>query len=127
MQNTAKALLFGFLVWLIPFVSAFFFYSPSGEIAVSEDLFKSIMIVISTFGGIAFLYLYFKNVSKQYFRNGIAVGIIWFIVNILLDIVILIPMSGMTYSEYMNQIGIRYLSIPLMAGGIGYILEKKLA
>jgi hypothetical protein len=46
--------------------------------------------------------------------------------NLLLDMIVLLPLSRMTMQDYVNQIAIRYLAMPIMTVGFGYILEKKL-
>jgi hypothetical protein len=126
MSNLKKALIFGFLTWLLPFIFSFFLYSREGELLINMDVFKSMMVVVSMTIAIIFLVKYFKNVKGNYLRNGGYLGLIWFVINLLLDIVILLPLSGMPMQEYVNQIAIRYLAIPVVTIGFGYILEKKL-
>ncbi|WP_243668479.1 hypothetical protein [Methanoculleus chikugoensis] len=49
----------------------------------------------------------------------------WLLINWALDAVILLPLSGgMDAGTYMAQIGLRYLSIPIIAVGIGYAAEQ---
>jgi|GEM_PF-5288235 len=55
MNLTVKKMVFGFLVWLIPFLFAFLIW-PLHETML--PLFKSIMVVFST--ATVFLILYFK-------------------------------------------------------------------
>jgi len=120
-----KNILYGFLAWLIPFVASFFFYSKEGGLSIDIFLFKSIMIVIGSISAAFLLVSYFKKINTNYLREGITVGIVWFIINILLDLLILIPMSGMSIADYFTQIGVRYLVIPAMAITIGKALEDK--
>lgn len=119
-----KVGLFGFLTWLIPFVISFFFYSKDGQPVIDIFLFKSIMIVIASATGASFLVLYFKKIDKNYFHEGIIVGVVWLVINIILDLIILVPMSKMNIGTYFAQIGLRYLVIPIMSISIGYIAEK---
>ncbi len=120
-----RSVLYGFLVWLIPFVASFFFYSREGGLAIDVFLFKTIMIVIGSISAAFLLVSYFKKIDTSYFKEGISAGIIWFSVNILLDLLILIPMSGMSLGEYFTQIGLRYLAIPAMCIAVGTALGNR--
>ena len=53
------------------------------------------------------------------------VGLTWFGLNIVLDLLILIPMSGMTLPDYFAQIGLRYVAIPAMSTAVGAALANK--
>ncbi len=72
---------------------------------VDQFLFKSIMIIVGSIAAAILLASYFKKVNTAYLKEGIIVGLTWFGINILLDLLILIPMSGMSYSDYFIQIG----------------------
>ena len=125
MNKTVRNILYGFLAWLIPFVSAFFFYSKEGGLVIDVFLFKTIMIVIGAIVGAFLLVSYFKRIRNNYLMEGIIVGITWFIINIGLDILVLIPMSGMSLPNYFAEIGLRYLVIPVMSIMVGASLDNK--
>jgi len=125
MNKYLKNILYGFLAWLIPFVASFFFYTREGELTIDIFLFKSIMIVVGSFWAAFLLVSYFKKIDADYFREGISVGLTWFGINIPLDLLVLIPMSGMSIVDYFTQIGIRYLAIPAMSIAVGTALENK--
>lgn len=124
MTSLKKAFGFGVLTWLIPFVLAFAFYSPQGEIRIDLHLFKSIMIVIASLVGSRLLVRYFKTVQHNYVKEGIMIGMLWLVMNLILDFVILLPMSGMSISDYIAQIGLRYVMIPIFSVGFGKVLEN---
>jgi len=125
MNKQLKNVFFGFLTWLIPFLLSFIFYSKEGVLSIDIFLFKSIMIVISGLIGVSLLILYFKDITKDYLIEGITVGFSWLIINLILDLLILIPMSGMMYLDYFSQIGLRYLIIPTISIGMGLVLKIK--
>jgi len=125
MHKYLKIGLFGFLTWLIPFVVAFFFYSKDGQPLIDIFLFKSIMIVVSAIVGVSLLVLYFKKIKRNYVKEGVIVGLAWLAINLILDFVVLIPMSGMPLQTYFGQIGLRYLIIPVISTGMGYVAEHK--
>lgn len=115
----------GFLSWLIPFAISFLCYKPDGELVMEYSTFKSIMIVSGTISGSFLLYQYFKAVSTHFVFNGLLIGLSWFGINILLDIIILIPMMKVTFTDYFMSIGLGYISIPAISIGMGYLVDKK--
>ena len=125
MNKNIRNLLYGFLAWLIPFVVAFFFYSKEGGLVIDIFLFKSIMIVVGAISGAFLLISYFKNIHANYLYEGIIVGFTWLGINILLDLLVLIPMSEMTFPVYFAQIGLRYLVMPVMSIMVGASLANK--
>ena len=125
MNKHIRNILYGFLVWLIPFVASFFFYSKEGGLTIDIFLFKSIMIVVGSISAAILLVSYFKKIGTAYLKEGITVGLTWFGINILLDLLVLIPMSGMSVADYFTQIGIRYLVMPVMSIMVGASLANK--
>ncbi len=124
MNRYLKMALFGFLVWLIPFIASLFFYTADGKLIIDVFLFKSIMIVVGSISGAVLLIYYFKKVHTNYFKEGIIVGLLWFSINILLDLLVLVPMSGMSIADYFAQIGLRYIMIPVMCITVGTVLAN---
>jgi hypothetical protein len=122
MKKLLKIVFLGFLVWLICFIIGFIVW-PLHE--SNFMLFKSIMIVSSTIVGILLLAFYFKKISANYIKEGIVVGITWFVVNIVLDLIVLVGILKSPLVEYLISPGIGYLNIPVMSIGIGYILSRK--
>ena len=128
MGSTKKVLvilLYGFLLWLIPFIIAVFFYSRDGQLLIEIFLFKSIMIVSGSITGSIFLILYFKKIIEKYFREGLMIGLIWLALSWILDFIILIPMSKMDIATYFTQIGLRYLIIPIFSMTIGFLMDRQ--
>ncbi len=120
-----KSVSYGFLAWLIPFVASIFFYTREGGLRIDVFLFKTIMIVIGSITAAILLVSYFKKINTSYFKEGIIVGLTWLGVNILLDLLVLIPMSGMSVADYFTQIGLRYLVMPVMSIMVGAALENR--
>ncbi|HET9057231.1 MAG TPA: hypothetical protein VFN30_10330 [Chitinophagaceae bacterium] len=124
-MNSRKLLFFGFLSWLIPFVISFSFYKPGGELIISYDLFKSIMMVVASITGCYLLYLLLKKAKGSLISQSIITGLSWFLINILFDVLILIPIKKVTFTQYMMAIGLRYLIIPIKAITIGFSLNGR--
>lgn len=124
MIQNRKLFTFGLLSWMIPFFISIPFYSPEGTPLIDLALFKSIMIVTGSGVGSVLLILYFRNVPNNYFRAGLTAGIVWLLMNWILDLIILVPMSHLSIPEYAGQIGLRYLMILFMGVTTGYIVEE---
>ena len=124
-QMIIKNLWLGFLSWLIPFIISFLFYKPGGELLVPYATFKSIITVVGALSGCYLLYRYFKYVDNNFIRNGVIVGLTWFMINLILDAIILIPIMKTTFTNYFMTIGISYFSIPVISTTMGFLLDRK--
>ncbi len=126
MKIKPKIFFHGFLTWLIPFLVSFFFVGQGGELWIDETYFKSIMVVVGALVGVFFLVNYFHGVTTNHINEGLKVGLVWFAINIGLDLVlVLVGFFPYTITRYITDIGIRYLAIPIYAYGIGAVLEHK--
>lgn len=125
MKKNLRNLTYAFFAWLIPFVASFFFFTSDGELTIDVLFFKSIMVVIGSVSASLLLISYFKKIDSDFFKEGVVVGIVWFGLNILLDLLILLPMSGMPINDYFSQIGLQYLAIPAMSLAVGTALANK--
>ena len=121
----ARNLLLGFLSWLVPFAASFLFFKPGGELAVPYAMFKSTIMVIGVISGCYLLFRYFKLVDDDFVRNGIIVGVSWLTINIVLDVLVLIPIMKITLADYFVTIGLSYLAIPTISIAMGFLLERK--
>jgi uncharacterized membrane protein YpjA len=113
---------YGFIVWAVPYVSAI---PLLGLMQSDQIFFKTLMILIGGLVGAISAALYFLKVEKDYLTEGITLGVVWIVVNWLLDFVALLPLSKMPYLQYFKEIGLRYLVILAITVPPGYILSKK--
>jgi hypothetical protein len=125
MKNIVKLTLLGLLTWIVPFFASFFFFDKSGTLSIDIFLFKTIMILVGGITGSIAIIIYFKKLESGFLKLSILTGFVWFFMNVVLDLMVLIPMSKMTYPDYFKQIGLRYLMIPIMCILVGYLLEIK--
>ncbi|MBI5229279.1 hypothetical protein HY991_04150 [Candidatus Micrarchaeota archaeon] len=123
MKSLKKALLYGFFIWLIPFVVAFLIYPVRTS---NRLLFESIMPVVLTACVVAFADLYFAKVEKNFFKEGVLLGLLWFAMAVVIDLLMFRegPMK-MSFIDYMADIGLTYLIIPVVTMGFGHLNEKK--
>lgn len=127
MLAAMKIYWYGFILWLVPFASAFFMYDQNGQLVVDIFLFKTAILLVSTITGCLLASKYLLNSSSNYFKTSISMGIIWVITSWVLDFLILLPISDMDLADYFIQIGFRYLIIPMYCVSMGYMLSEKLA
>jgi uncharacterized membrane protein YpjA len=124
MTKYLKILLFGFLTWLIPFAISFVVF-PFKE--TNRGLFETTMAVSVTAVAVLFAILYLRRVPSGFVGEGILIGIIWFAVNIVIDLFLFLPPSPMqmAFGDYMTDIGFTYLIYPIVTIGFGYLLEQE--
>jgi hypothetical protein len=126
MNKYLKMVLFGLIVWLVPFIVSFAFVDRQGNFTIDETFFKSIMIVTGALVGVVLAVRYFRDVDTGYINEGILLGVIWLIVNLVVDLAMV---SGgffqMSVTQYFTDIGMRYLVMPIYAIGMGYALMQR--
>lgn len=117
------ALLYGFLVWLIPFVVSVLIFPLKTRLPA---LFESIMPVVLVACVVSFLVLYFRKAEAVSFSEAVLVGTLWFVISLAFDLLMFMwgPMK-MTLANYVMDIGLTYLIIPTIAIGSGYLAEQK--
>jgi len=117
MVSFRKALLFGLIVWAVPFGVAWTIY-PIHE--SWRALFESIMPVVIAATVVLLALFYFRKVTHGCFREGALLGAIWFAMSFVID---LFMFSGgpmrMSFREYVGDVGLTYLMIPLITTGLG--------
>jgi hypothetical protein len=118
-----RVTVFGLLSWAVPFVAAFPFFSGPGELRIPQPLFKSLMVVIAGGVAVVLLVLAFRDIRPT-LASGIAIGVYWLAINWILDLLILLPMSGMGVVAYFYDIGLRYLLIPIIAMAMGAVAQR---
>jgi len=123
MKSIKKALLYGLLVWLIPFIVAILLSSVRKH---NRPLFESIMPVVITISAVPFLILYFSKLQAHFLKEAVLLGIIWLAISLILDLLLFMegPMK-MSFADYMMDIGLTYLMIPTISIGFGCLLEKR--
>ena len=117
MTSIGKALLFGFLVWLVPFAVAFAIF-PIHE--SSRPLFESIMPVAIAIIVVPLGVVYLRRVRRRVRREGVVLGLLWLVMCLAIDAPLMLfggPMY-MTVPDYIADIGVTYLMIPIITIGI---------
>ena len=119
-----RSWLLGLATWAIPFASSFAFVDRSGQLQIPQPLFKSLMVVIGGGVGAVLLVQAFKSIRPSA-ATGLALGALWLAINLALDLAVLVPMSGMTVAGYLQDIGLRYLLLPIVAVAMGSVADRR--
>jgi hypothetical protein len=122
MASLGRAVLFGFLVWLIPFVVSFSI-APLKE--SWRSLFESIMPVTLSLVVVGLALPYFRRVRGRFIKEGVLLGCLWFAISVVIDLPLMLnPPMNLTLVEYTADIGLTYLMIPVMTTGIASALAQ---
>jgi hypothetical protein len=94
----SKIILFGLLLWLIPFAVSVMIYPLRIYQGV---LFESIMPVVITIWTVFFCLIYFLGEGRGSLRDGILLGFGWLMISIVLDLIFFMrgPMK-MPFMDY---------------------------
>ena len=122
MTSLKRALSYGFLLWLIPFIVAFLAFPLKKS---GSPLFETIMPVTLTACVVILSILYLKKVKSNFLTESMKLGAIWFLISIVIDLGMFMwgPMK-MSFLDYMSDIGLTYLIFPTVTIGFGYLIEK---
>lgn len=124
MNKNSKLILYGFLVWLIPFAVSFIVFPLR---TTMRPLFESIMPLVLSIVVITLAYYYIKNLDSNFVKEGFLIGISWYIINIAIDLFLFMPASPMhmSFVDYMMDIGLTYVMIPVITIGMGFMADNK--
>jgi hypothetical protein len=126
MNKLIKIASYGLVLWLIPFIASFPFVDAQGNFTIPETFFKSIMVVVGAATGVLLSVSYFSGVKKNYFGEGVVIGVVWLAINLSLDLAMVYGgFFKMSPAQYYTDIGLRYMSIPIYTIGMGYALKKR--
>lgn len=123
MASWRKAILFGVMIWLIPFIVAFIAF-PLKE--SWRSLFESVMALTLSIVVVACALRYFSRVKTAFLREGIRLGILWFAISVVIDLPLMLsPPINYTLAEYAADIGLTYLMMPAITVGIALAISRK--
>ena len=117
------AFLSGIAIWAFVFIVAMFAF-PLRE--HERPLFESIMPVALVLAVTTASVRYFRSANRGSVRGGLGLGLIWFAINLAIDATMFSwgPMQ-MSLGDYVKDIGVTYLLIPVIPIGLGNVLEYR--
>lgn len=111
-----RALTFGFGVWLIPFAVSLAI-APVKE--SWRSLFESVMPVTVSAVAVLFAVLYFRRSGSSTAGEGARLGVLWLTMSVLIDLPLMLsPPLHYSLREYVADVGLTYLIIPIVTVGI---------
>ena len=125
MKALPKALGLGILVWLLPFVVSFVVFPYRGS---WRALFESVMAVAVSVVAVWFGLVYLGKLPSVGARDGFLVGVLWWAMCVLIDLPLFSagPMK-MSLVEYLADIGLTYVIIPVVTLGLGMASGRSMA
>ena len=119
MKKYYKIIMFGFIIWAIVLIVSFAIYPLHDS---HRPFFESIMPVAIAACTVVFSVLYFREIKMDRITEGIIVGFVWFMINIIMDLFLFMegPMK-MSIADYMMDIGFTYLIIPIITIGFAFL------
>ena len=123
MKKFFRLLLFGFLSWLLIFGASVCLFPLKKD---SEHLFEILMGFVLTICTVAFTILYFRRIHARFLWEGCWLGLAFLACNLLFDLPMFSagPMK-MPLLRYLKEIGLAYLSMPIISIGFGYVLHAR--
>lgn len=115
-KNWPRAIGYGVLIWLIPFLMAFATLSVKNS---WRSLFESIMAVTLTFTVVVCANWYFRRFAPRSLGDGVALGLLWMAISVAIDLPLMLgPPINYSLEEYAADIGLTYLLIPIVTAGV---------
>jgi hypothetical protein len=123
LKNVKLAVIYGFFIWLIPFVLALLIYPIHEQ---DRPFFESIIPVVLAGTSVYFAIRYSKTNEIDTVSEGLLLGIMWMLISFVIDFPLFTygPMK-MPFVNYWKDIGFTYLLIPIITSGFGAISSRK--
>jgi hypothetical protein len=123
MLNWKRALGFGLLAWLLPFVVAVLAFSLRDR---ARPVFESVMAVgvAATATGLGLAYGIGRTALTA--RAGVLLGVVWLAMSILVDAPLMLltgPMQ-MSLGAYLGDIGLTYVVFPVVTFGLAAAADR---
>lgn len=125
MKTLGFILLTGLISWLVPLLISMPFFGADGSLQMDIFLFKSVMLLVSAVAGLILVRWSFRRHWLDPLPWGVVLGSAWLVMNWILDLTVLLPLTGMPFSDWLVQVGLRYALIPSMAILAGLVVAQE--
>ena len=119
-----RVLIAGLATWLAPLLVSMGFFDGEGNLTVAAGLFHSVMSVVLA-GAVAWLLVWIGRAVPLTVGTGPAIGLLWLAVSLVLDGLVLLPMTGMSAGAWVEDVALRYLAIPLVTAAMGAAVSPR--
>lgn len=121
-KKILKFILYGFLLWGVILIFAYFIKPLKTYDQAFFDALMSIAVALFT---VFFVFYIFWRKRVDFFKEGLTAGLIWLVECLIFDMFMFHwgPMK-MTFVQYFTEIGLFYVVIPVISGATGYLVDK---
>jgi|JI8StandDraft_1071087.scaffolds.fasta_scaffold00048_5 hypothetical protein len=127
MKNSAfnkKLFLFGFILWIIPFVLAIPLFQLFGD---NRIVFKSVICLVLALTIMGVWNKYLQNISSDFLTHSYVASVTWILMSIIPDLFAFLLGFQMSAVTYFTEIATSYLLIPILLIGNALLLQKYVA
>jgi hypothetical protein len=120
-MHWGRALIFGVLLWLVPFAVAFLLFGIRQD---NRALFESLITVIGVLSAVLAALAFFRHIQRVSWTIGLVLGAFWAGMSIVLDLPIFLVVFHMPLPEYLADIALTYLAFPIIVTGIAVAANR---
>lgn len=125
MKQSSRRIIYGLLVWLVPFIIASALWDPATNLPrVSMMWYGAIMNAAWALSFSVGAFYYFRKVKEGYAREGVITGITWYLLALIPEGAILVGLFKVGLGDFYPSI-LAYFTTLFMLILIGYILDEK--
>lgn len=111
MNPTLRIIVFGIIVWAIPFIAGMLLFPlKAGMPAMFDTLMAITVCAASCVMGLQLL----KTQSSSFGEKAVLIGLAWAVICIAIDLPIFTLALDMDLLHYMGDIGLIYLMLPII-------------
>ena len=111
----------GVLSWLHPFLVSVPLISPEGGPIIDVFAFKTLMLLVDGVVGAVLFAYHVPRLGENYLVGTITADVVWFVLNVGLDLIVLVALLGRPAEEWVVGTGAQYLLLPIQAAAIGFV------
>jgi len=124
MRPFLKTILLGLIAWVVPFLASILVWDVKANApSVTAPWFYALMGFTGAVGFAIAAFYQFKGIQTKTVRTGWLTGITWYIELLLLDLIFLVGLFGMTFTDYYHLF-LTYLNPLVLCVAIGCIKKR---
>lgn len=125
MRRLVRIVLLGIAIWAVPFALAMAIFPV---VSPASELFEAIMAVTLAFATTLFGLIHLSRCAAPSLDEGLLAGSIWMAISVALDLPFFIfgpEQMRMAPADYIADVALTYLMIPIIAGGLGQAFSRR--
>jgi hypothetical protein len=121
MAHFMRVMMFGLISWLVPYGVSLVFMGADGFVHGDYAFYRTVMLITVMLTTAVLLIAHFRSINHGFLREGVLVGLLWLEINLVLDLLFILPYTGMGAISQLAQAGINYVAIALLGFVTGCI------